>query len=156
MNQDNVLYEVPRIVDAFKILNDDLTVSLSQAEEISILNIPNISNFNPKYTVIAYNILISLKRNPPKNPFDIFILKNLPETNSDYAIYNGKTVFEYLKLMFPELKIDQNIIIAKHLELVLTYMDAIDMYINSNPEEPFEKEFYEIEDEDLFEFEDED
>ncbi len=156
MNRDNVLYDVPRIVDAFKMLTEDPSIALSQAENISSLDIPNISNFNPKYTVIAYIILISIKRDAPKDPKKIFILNSLPETSQDYAIYNGKTVFEYLKIMFPDIKINQNMIIAKHLEMVLTYMDTLNVYINSGLKEDFQTEYIEIEDEDLFEFEDDD
>lgn len=156
MNQDNVLFDVPRIVDAFKMLNEDAAISLSQAEAVTALDIPNIGNFNPKYTVIAYNILISIKRDPLKDPNKLFILKHLPESSKDYAVYNDRTVFEYLHIMFPELTVDQNDIIAKHLEMVLTYMDTLNVYIDSGIVGEFENDFFEVDEEDLFEFEDDD
>lgn len=151
----NTLRELPKLINAFKLITDDPNIAISQAEAVMSFGIPNMTNFNPKYTVLAYVILISTQQ------FDvdedkIFITKKNPERPEDYAFYNGKSLFDYLKMMFPDLTISSKDAITKHLEMVLTYLDTFRAYLANENQDLAVNEVYEFDEEAIFAFEDDD
>jgi len=141
---------IPKI---YKSLTDLSNKEIAEQQSINLLKIgiSNLNKMNPKYVAIAANMIFSGASNE-----DLYSKRVFMNNIDQYSVYNGKTIYEYLNIMFG-IDEDQHDLIIQHLEMLLSYTHSILGYLTLDmtqfKEEIFEEFEEEVEEE---EFEEDD